>query len=321
MRRTGGGRVWILTSALMALALVLTWLVRDLPSVEAPVHIAWPVLIPFVYLAEVTVVHLQFRKDPHTFSMNEVPLIVGLFFMDPIGLIGAQVIGNALALGIHRRQAPIKLAFNLSLLTLQTTVAVIVFRAILDGRDPESMADWIGILAAMVVVVMVTNILVDSAILLSGGDIDRSEQRSALKFGVVTSLMNSIVGLVVITVMWIEPSATWAAAVPPVTLYLGYRAYWAQVQEHKQLQALDEAAKALHGSSRVDAAMLTAATHACSIFEAERSEILILSGGIGNNGYRVGVGPGEQGPTMEEITDDITSEAWAVTLDSGRSPG
>ena len=47
----------------VVVALALSWTVRDRPSLEAPFHIAWPVLIPFVYLAEVTVVHLHFRRD------------------------------------------------------------------------------------------------------------------------------------------------------------------------------------------------------------------------------------------------------------------
>jgi hypothetical protein len=319
MRLTGSGRVWILTSALMALALVLTWSVRDLPSVETPVHIAWPVLIPFVYLAEVTVVHLQFRKDAHTFSMNEVPLIVGLFFMDPIGLIGAQIIGNALALGIHRRQSAIKLMFNLTLMTLQTTAAVIVFRAILGGSDPRGTAALIGILAATGVQVVIANILINAAILLTGGDIDRSEQASVLTLGAVTGMMNALVGLVAITVMWIGSSVAWAAAIPPVILYLGYRAYLTAVREHEQLQALDEAATALHGSSRVDSAMLTAATHARSIFEAERAETLIFPEGDTSDGYRTRVGPGDREDTMEGIRADASSGAWHKTLDSDES--
>lgn len=318
-RVIGSGRVWILTAGLILVALTLTWTVRDLPSLEGPVRVAWPVLIPFVYLAEVTVVHLQFRKDAHTFSMSEIPLVVGLFFTSPIGLIGAQLVGNALALSLNRRQSPIKLVFNLSQFTVQAALAVITFRSILDGRDPQGPAGWIGILAAMGLAVVVANVLINTAIHLAGGNLDRFEQLNVLKLGIVAALMNSSLGLVGVTVMWTRSSAAWAAAVPPVVLYLAYRAYIAQGQEHQRLQALYEATRTLHSSTQIEAAMLVAATHARSMFGAERAEITIFPGGLDRGGYRTEVGPDEYEATMQTISGDTGGETWVETLESGRS--
>jgi diguanylate cyclase (GGDEF)-like protein len=316
---TGPGRVWILTSVVVVVALALSWTVRDLPSLEAPFNIAWPMLIPLVYLAEVTVVHLHFRRDAHSFSMSEIPLIVGLFFTSPIGLIGAQLVGNALALSLNRRQSPTKLVFNLSQFTLQSVLAVIVFRWILGGGDPQGAAGWIGILVALGLAVLVANILINVAIHLAGGNLERSEQLDVLKLGAAATLMNSSLGLVAITVMWTRAPAVWAAAVPPVVLYLAYRAYIAQEEEHRRLQALYEATRALHASTQVEAAMLVAATHARSMFEAERAEILIFPGGLDRDGYRTGVGPGEHEETMQKISGNTVDETWVETLGSGRS--
>ena len=319
LRVTGTGRVWILTSVLVVVALALSWTVRDLPSLEAPFHIAWPVLIPFVYLAEVTVVHLHFRRDAHTFSMSEIPLVVGLLFTNPIGLIGAQLVGNALALSLNRRQSLTKLVFNLSQFLLQSALAVIVFRAILGSGDPQGAAGWIGILVALGLVVVVANILINFAIHLAGGNLERSEQLDVLKLGVVAALMNSSLGLVAVTVMWTRAPASWAAAVPPVVLYLAYRAYIAQEEEHRRLLALYEATRALHASTQIEDAMLVAATHARTMFEAERAEILIFPGGFDRDGYRTGVGPGEHEETMQKINGAADGEAWVETLDTGRS--
>ncbi len=319
IRVTGAERVWILISVLMPLALLLTWTVRDLPPLDTPIHIAWPVLIPFVYLAEMAVVHLQFRKDAYSFSMSEVPLVVGLFFVNPVGLIGAQLIGNALALGLNRRQSPMKLVFNLSQFTLQAALAVIVFRSILGVRDPQGAAGWIGIVTAMAVAFVVGSLFVNAAIRLAGGSLDRPEQLNVLKLGVATALMNSSLGLVAITVMWTRSSATWAVAVPTIILYLAYRAYIAQVLEHQRLEALYEATKALHSSTQIGASMLVAATHARSMFEAERAEIVIFPAGLNGDGYRATVGPAEHEDTLEEISGDVSGEAWVDTVDSGRS--
>ncbi len=319
LRVIGPGRVWFLTSTLVVLALAMLRTISDLPPLETPFQVAWPMLIPFVYLAEVTVVHLQFRRDAHSFSMSEIPLVFGLFFMSPMGLIGAQLIGNALALGLHRRQSPIKLIFNLSQFTVQAILAVIVFRSILGERDPQGTAGWIGVLVAMGLAVVVANVLINTAIHLAGGILERSEKLNVLRLGVVAALMNSSLGLVAITVMWTQSSAAWAAAVPPVVLYLAYRGYIAQGREHQRLQALYEATKALHSSTQIEAAMLAAATHARSMFEAERAEILIFPGGLGREGYRTAVGPGEHEESMQEVNGGTDGEAWVETLGTGRS--
>ncbi|MBK5266709.1 MAG: bifunctional diguanylate cyclase/phosphodiesterase [Acidimicrobiia bacterium] len=319
MRRTlhltGSGRVWILTSTLIGVALALTGTIRHLPSIDAPLHIPWPVLVGFVYLAELTVVHFQFRRDAHSFSMSEVPLVLGLMFASPLGLIGAQLIGNALALGLNRRQSAIKLTFNLSQFTVQSTLAVIVFHAILGQRNPLGPAAWIGLLTATLLAVVVANLLINVAIHLAGGDLVRSEQMNVLRLGAGAAFMNSSLGLVAIIVMWTQPGAAWAAAVPPAVLYLAYRAYVAQGQEHKRLQALYEATRAMHVSPQIEAAMLTAATHARSMFEAERAEILIFPMGFDQDGYRTGVGPGDQTEVMQ-ITHEAQDEAWAGALET-----
>ena len=82
------------------------------------------------YLAEVFVVHLQFRKQAHTLSLSEVGLALGLFFASPANLLAAHVVGAAAALVINRRQRAIKLAFNLAELPLCTGVAVFVFQSL-----------------------------------------------------------------------------------------------------------------------------------------------------------------------------------------------
>ena len=118
--------------------------------------------------------------------LNErVACCIGLFFINPLGLIAAQLIGNALALGLGRRQPPKKLAFNLSLLTLQAALAVAVFRAIVTDLDPLAAGGSFGTLLAVGVGVVAANVLINSAILLSGGGLTGKKSiRSAKRLAV-----------------------------------------------------------------------------------------------------------------------------------------
>lgn len=313
-------RVWLLVAGQLAVAAALTWYIWDLPALDTPVRIPWLVMIPLVYLAELTVVHLQFGRDAHSFSMSEVPLVIGLFFTDPLGLVAAQLIGNALALSINRRQAPVKLGFNLSQFTIQAALAVIVFRAVLGDRDPEGVFGWIGILLALGLAVVVANALINLAIHLAGGSIERSERLKVLKLGGVAALMNASLGLVAVTVMWTRPWAAWVAAVPPVVLYLAYRSYVVQEREHKLLQGLYEATKVLHGSHRFDKIAQAAIAHACSMFEAERVEILVLPGDVEDGGYHASGGPGEPETTVQPVNGKVARRLWTGSYRSGE-PG
>src|SRR5262249_18701172 len=106
----------------------------------------WQLAIAF-YLAEVYVVHLQFRKQAHTLSLTEFGLVLGMFFASPAGLLAAQFVGAGVALSVHRRQRPMKLAFNLAELPLCSGIALLVFRSYYDG-DPHSMRTWALLLVA-----------------------------------------------------------------------------------------------------------------------------------------------------------------------------
>ncbi len=316
----GRGRVWALTTGVAVVAVALAWTIRDLPSLDTPRHFSPWLFVPLVYLAEVTVVHLQFRRDAHSFSMSEVPLVLGLFFTSPVGLVGAQLLGNALALGINRRQTPVKLAFNLSQFTLQSIVAIVVFRTVLGAGDPLGPAGWIGALAAMEMAVVIANILINAAIHLSGGRIDRTEQRRVLELGAIAAVMNASMGLVAVTVVWTQPGTVWAAAVPPIVLFLSYRAYVTQQQEHRRLRSLYEATRALHRSPQIEAALLAAVEQARSMFDAERAEILIFPEDAAGTGYRTVAGPGDLRSSMEPVAPAVASdEPWGETLRTGRA--
>lgn len=305
-------RIWILIALMAILALALTWSVRDLPALDTPFRLPWFVLIPLVFLGEVAIVSLRFRRDAHVFSMSELPLVTGLFFINPVGLIVAQLIGNALALGLIRRQPPKKLAFNLSLLTLQSVLAVTVFRAIVTDTDPLGAGGSIGTLLAVGVGVIAANVLINSAILISGGGLNRKEQVNTLLLGAASAGMNASLGLVAVTVMWTQPGTLWAAAVPPIALYLAYRAYVAQREKGQRIQALYEATKALLRSPEIGAAMLVAVRHARSMFDVERVEIQVFRSDAPGEAFRTLVGPGDQVVVMEQIhldSDGVLAEA------------
>src|SRR4051795_10762635 len=100
LARIGGVRlIWSLIAAIVAAALSLhTTKQLELPALAGPFHVWWPLLALAFAGTEVWVVHVHFRRDAHSFSLSEVPLVLGLFFTSPLGLVLAQLTGAAIAL-------------------------------------------------------------------------------------------------------------------------------------------------------------------------------------------------------------------------------
>ncbi len=159
---------------------------------------------------------------------------------------------------------------------------------------------------------MAANVLINSAILISGGGLNRKEQVNTLLLGAASAGMNASLGLVAVTVMWTQPGTLWAAAVPPIALYLAYRAYVAQREKGQRIQALYEATKALLRSPEIDAAMLVAVRHARSMFDAERAEIQVFRSDAAGEAFRTFVGPDDEVVVMEQIlldSEGLSAEA------------
>src|SRR5438067_596017 len=75
-------------------------------------------LLAFTLLAcgfaasEIFVVHVPVGSDSHSFSLGEVPLVIGLFQVTPGVLLAAAIAGGGLALLAYRRQEFTKVVFN-----------------------------------------------------------------------------------------------------------------------------------------------------------------------------------------------------------------
>ena len=79
--------------------------VSQQPTIPPPVHVAWPLLAIAFALADSFAVHVELRDNAHSFTMNELPLMIGLFLCTPGAARSlARFVGMIVALVIVRRQ-------------------------------------------------------------------------------------------------------------------------------------------------------------------------------------------------------------------------
>src|SRR3954468_18859108 len=101
----------------------------------------WALAIGFA-ATETWVVHLQVKRESQDVSVSELPLVLGLFFASPLQLLLGRLAGSAAVMLLHRRSSPLKTSWNLAFLSLQTAVAVALFRLISGGRGESSLLTW-----------------------------------------------------------------------------------------------------------------------------------------------------------------------------------
>jgi diguanylate cyclase (GGDEF)-like protein len=302
---SGSSWVWLLTGLVAAMA-VATYLlgVRPLGPLELGFRLPWWALGAMFYVAELGVVHLRFRRDAYSFSMSEIPLVLGLFFADPAAIVPAYLLGSLLALSIHRRQPPLKLCFNLSQFVLQASIATVVFHRIVVLGDPIGPAGWIGAFVGTQVTVWAAALLINWAIHLSGDRVPARTAWRALGLGILATAMNASLGLVGVTILQGRPSAAWLAIVPPVVLFIAYTAYSSKRRDHERLQLLYEATRALHESPDIESVTATAAMQARTLLDAQFSEVVLLPPNAQDAAFSTQLGPGDHMGIMEPTTFD-----------------
>ncbi len=270
-----------LFGALLALvALVLQ--LGPLRGVGAPLPgPPWWVMVPAFLLAELVVVHLQFRRESQSVSFREVPLVIGLVFLSPLALLAASLLGVAVAL-LRRRSGAEKLVFNLSLFALEASLAALLYRLALDGADPTGPRGLLAALATVVVLDLVSAAAVTAVIWLKVRELDDGVLAEAVTTGLVAALTNASLGLLVVVLVRTQPLALVLLLGVLVTVALAYRGYSSLARSHARLESLYRFTRGVQeqvGTIEVSDAVLRQAR---DILAAQSAELVVLPGRDGS---------------------------------------
>jgi diguanylate cyclase (GGDEF)-like protein len=232
--------IWLFTALLGAGGIGLYFLVvRDLAPIEAPIGVTWWMLAIAFALTEVFVAHVTYRDDAQTYSLSEVPLLVGLCFAGPSALVAGRLLGALVALTVHRRQSGLKLAFNLGLfLLLDGCIAQVVFRALLQGHEPLHPLGWAAAYATLMLTDTLSGLAIALVTRLHQGLLPASAVRRDLAFGLLVAIVNVTIGLITVTTLWYDPTAFVLLLVVAGIMVLAYRGYVSLTAMYERLQRL-----------------------------------------------------------------------------------
>jgi hypothetical protein len=270
----------------------------------------WAIAAGFV-IAEACVVHLEFRRSAHSFSLADIPFVFGLVFAGGGAFLAGALVGTGIVYAF-RRLAPVKLAFNLAQLALVACVAVMIVHALAVPSDPLAPRAWIALYVATLVTGALTIACIAGAIAIAEGGMSGAMLGQMFLMDGVVTVTNSSIAIAAALVVSIDARAVPVLLVPAATVFLLYRAYVSERQRHEKIEFLYAATRALSRSPEVAEAIEGVLAHSREAFRSEIAEVVLFS--VEGTALRTTHGPGDERLIMAE-TDRETAEALAALVD------
>jgi diguanylate cyclase (GGDEF)-like protein len=286
-------RVLGLSIILLALAAAVFRFWVDKPPLPGALHAPWWALALGFGAAEVFVIHLEFRRDTHSISLSEIPIVMGLFFGSPAALIVGHLLGGGVALVAHRKQPVIKLVFNLSHFALEACVALVTFQLVLGGHPGFGPRAWLAGFAATLAVAILAGLLVTMVISLHEGRLHPEQLPRVMSVGASAAIANTALALVAVTALWQDARAGWLLLVMAAIVLVTYRAYATLVNRHASLALLYEFTKVVGVAPRAQDVIAAVLGQARDLLRGEEAELILMPGPDQDGAKRLSVGPAE----------------------------
>jgi diguanylate cyclase (GGDEF)-like protein len=291
-------------AAIVGLALVLPWAQPFDHHFELP----WEVLAAGFFVAEWKVIQVHFRRETHAFSMSEVPVVAGLFLVDPHLYVLAAVVGSGAALLFGGARSPLRILYNLCHFAFVGVLTLAIFQLITDHAAPPSLVDWVAALAATATSSVVSAILIATVITASGGAPQFQKLPEMIRFSELLAISNTCIALLAITVVWTDPAAVALLALPLLALFFIYRAYISEREKHQRLELLYQSSRIMHHTPELDSAILAVLEHAREMFRAEVAEILLFPQVGSSEGLRTVAYHDRPSDVMQPVAFDSDDE-------------
>src|SRR5688500_14076175 len=276
-------RIMLLTATVAAAAVALfVIVVRSLPEAPTAVPLPWVLWAAAFAVCEALVVHVQWQREAHTFSVGDLALGAGLLLATPQDLVLAQVVGAGATLLLYRRQRGIKLAFNVALYALGGSLATGAF-ALTSGFGAW---DWLAALVAILVSTVIADLCIFAVISISEGRMHLAPLLEMLALSLPFTVGSAAVGLVLARSAATDPAALALLALPSGLIVAAYRAYTGAREQQENLRLLHEVTSLLHSKDDSQEALGDFLDSVRAAFRAEMAELVLL-GPAGRDGATI----------------------------------
>ena len=278
-RLGGSARIWALVAAIAAAAAAtFVFAIQVLPVTPERSPFAWIALAALFCLAEAYVIHLHFRHEAHSISLNEFGIVLGLIFVSPGHLLAAQLLGSCGALLLHRKQRPVKAAFNLAQFALTTALAIVIYNAVKDSIGRElGPAEWLAAFAAATIACLTGVLLVAAAISLAEAPMSGRALAGVAGVSLMGTVANASLALAAAKLIIVDWRASLLLVLPAAACAVAYRSQSTHRQQFQHLEFLYESMRTVQEAPQFGMAVRQLLAGARRLVHAEVAEILLLS--------------------------------------------
>jgi diguanylate cyclase (GGDEF)-like protein len=281
VRRLNGPQRLAIFSLFLGLIGAAIWLLplQGVQRITTLHAIPWWIELAICYATSLLWVQVRVHREVSTLSLTEIPVVVGLFLVDPHQLLGCYVVGVLLASWTRRRRIRwVKDFANATLDVLYIAVAVLVFRTVGPAAsDPLASRSLLAVAVAMIVAGgFVYPIALNVGVTLMQGRIRLGEILRAYLFQVVATTTNASLGIVALLVFTQRPLIA-IALVPPIILVLaGQLAAGESQRRADRNEFLYRTTEILHSSRHLGERAGELLNGVTKMFGVARAELVVI---------------------------------------------
>ena len=271
-------RIKAFSAFLLIAAFAVYWFgLHEMAVPTSSYRISWWALVPGFFLGEVFLVHVQFRRDNHSFSMTDVPLALGMLFAVPGAVLISSLVASVLALGLYRRLSGLKLAFNVATVAISVALGTLAFRMLVPTFDQLTVRVWIALFVGVLLAGVVAAATVVVAISISEGSFQADRLPILLIMTGASAATNTSLSLIAASLLALQSQTIWLLTVPATTVFVAYRAYLSEREKRDSLEFLYQSTRILSETPELEEAVLSLVSGAREMFRAQSAEMLFAA--------------------------------------------
>ena len=277
----GGSRATLGVVGLIVILLAIVALTAG-PFLGQPAFLARPVLPWWALtcgylLTESFLLHIQLRREAHTLSLSEFPMVLGLFLAAPQDLLLGRLVASAVVFVLVRRLRPVKCAFNLAVGLMEASVAVAVFHLVAGSPGTTGPLTWAGAYGGAMAAASLSALAVGSAIALHEGGALGFFSLLKIGIGQPAPAIAVTAGLVAVTSLSASLNSAVLLLAFGLLVLMSFRAYASLAQRHLNLERLYRFSQAVSSAPEIDDVMRNVLGEAKHLLHSERASAAFLA--------------------------------------------
>ncbi len=271
---TASARVGILVAVLAIVDLLFFVLLWDLDAAVSGVRLPVLLLALGFAVAEWRVIHVQFRAQASSFSLLEIPLVIGLLYSSPRLLMAEAMIGIVFGLFLARKQSVLKLLFNVVNIGFYCGLSSMILHALVSGGDLTRPA-WLAVFLSTAVGSTLGVGSIIGAITLTEGPPDRSKIGELLGFSLVVGVANTALGLVAAMLVRGDVFSLLLLFIPAATVLGAFRMFASERAQRERVEFLFRSARSLDSADLAEG-FIELLDEARDMFRAEVGALVLF---------------------------------------------